>query len=219
MGIMLAIDTSAGTSVALFRDGKLVAELNVTDNMKHVETVGAAIAEVLMQAGVTGRDVTEIVVGRGPAPFTGLRVGIAAGVMFAEGSGAKLSGVVSLDAIALRALRERPAADSKPLLVTTDARRSEVYWALYSGLSEQGSVVRIEGPHVLKPAALAELLASRGIEPATTDLGITGAAVGELALALQAVSELESDISALYLRAPDAVEPKASGQFGKRVSS
>jgi tRNA threonylcarbamoyl adenosine modification protein YeaZ len=219
MGILLAIDTSAGTSVALFRDGVLAAELNVTDNMKHAETVGAAIAQVLSRAGVTGRDVQEVVVGRGPAPFTGLRVGIAAAVMFAEGSGAKLSGLVSLDAIALLALKQRSATETRPLLVTTDARRSEVYWALYSGLSDRGVALRIEGPQVIKPAALEELLASRNIDAQTTDLTITGSAVGELALALRAAGELESDVSALYLRAPDAVEPKASGQFGKRVSS
>ena len=47
MGALLAIDTSAGTSVALFRNGKLVAEQNITDNMKHAETIGTAIASVL----------------------------------------------------------------------------------------------------------------------------------------------------------------------------
>ena len=219
MSILLAIDTSAGTSVALFRDGVLAAELNVTDNMKHAETVGTAIVSVLTEAGVAAREVQEIVVGRGPAPFTGLRVGIAAAVMFAEGSGAKLSGLVSLDAIALSALKQRPASETRPLLVTTDARRSEVYWALYSGLSDKGVVIRTEGPQVLKPAALEELLAARNIDADTTNLTITGSAVGELALALRAAGQLERDISALYLRAPDAVEPKASGVFGKRVSS
>lgn len=219
MSILLAIDTSAGTSVAVFRDGVLAAELNVIDNMRHAETVGAAIAKTLADAGLTGRDVQEIAVGRGPAPFTGLRVGIAAAVMFAEGSRAELAGVVSLDAIALRALKSRSTEETRPLLVTTDARRSEVYWALYSGLSDEGVPLRVEGPQVLKPAALEELLASRNIDALTTDLPITGSAVGELALALKAAGQLESDISALYLRAPDAVEPKASGQFGKRVSS
>ena len=219
MSILLAIDTSAGTSVALFRDGVLAAELNVTDNMKHAETVGTAIVSVLTEAGVAAREVQEVVVGRGPAPFTGLRVGIAAAVMFAEGSGAKLSGLVSLDAIALSALKQRPASETRPLLVATDARRSEVYWALYSGLSDKGVAVRTEGPQVLKPAALQELLEARNIDADTTNLTITGSAVGELALALRAAGQLESDISALYLRAPDAVEPKASGVFGKRVSS
>ena len=219
MSVLLAIDTSAGTSVALFRDRKLAAEVNVVDNMKHAETIGTAIAQVLSEAGLTGRDVQEVVVGRGPAPFTGLRVGIAAAVMFAEGSGASLSGVVSLDAIALSALSQGGASEAQPLLVTTDARRSEVYWALYSGLNADGVPVRIEGPLVSKPAALAEILAARNLKPQTTELRITGAAVAELALALSASGSLDPDVSALYLRAPDAVEPKAPGVFGKRVSS
>ncbi len=219
MGVMLAIDTSAGTGVALFRNGKLVAEQNITDNMRHAETVGSAIAQVLAAAGVSGKDVIEVVVGRGPAPFTGLRVGIAAAIMFAEGSGAQLSGVVSLDAIALTALKTLPASAAKPLLITTDARRSEVYWALYSGLSPNGSPMRVEGPQVSKPAALAEMLEARNLEPFTTEAKITGAALGELAEALRADGQLERDVTALYLRAPDAVEPKAPGQFGKKVSS
>lgn len=218
MGALLAIDTSAGTSVALFRNGKVVAEQNVTGNMKHAETVGSAIAAVLAEAGLTGQNVIEVVVGRGPAPFTGLRVGIAAATMFAEGSGAQLSGVVSLDAIALTALKTVQATAAKPLLVTTDARRSEVYWALYSGLTAHGTPIRVEGPQVLKPAALAELLEARGIETVTTDAVITGSAIGELAEALRADGQLERDVTALYLRAPDAVEPKAPGQFGKKVS-
>jgi tRNA threonylcarbamoyl adenosine modification protein YeaZ len=219
MSVLLAIDTSAGTSVALFRDQKLAAEVNIVDNMKHAETIGAAIAQVLSEAGLTGRDVQEVVVGRGPAPFTGLRVGIAAAVMFAEGSGARLSGVVSLDAIALLALSQGGASEAQPLLVTTDARRSEVYWALYSGLNADGVPVRIEGPLVSKPAALDEILAARNLKPQTTELRITGAAVAELALALSVSGSLDPDVSALYLRAPDAVEPKAPGVFGKRVSS
>ena len=219
MGALLAIDTSAGTSVALFRDGKLVAEKNITDNMKHAESIGSAIASVLAEAKVTGKNVIEVVVGRGPAPFTGLRVGLAAATMFAEGAGAQLSGVVSLDAIALTALKTLQASPAKPLLVTTDARRSEVYWALYSGVTANGSPMRVEGPEVLKPAALAEMLEARMLEPLTTDAQITGAAIGELAEALRADNKLDRDVTAMYLRAPDAVEPKANGQFGKKVSS
>ncbi len=219
MAVLLAIDTSAGTSVALCRDGKLVAEVNVIDNMRHAETIGSAIEQVLREAGISGVEVDEVVVGRGPAPFTGLRVGIAAAVMFAEAVSAKLSGVVSLDAIALAALAESQADQAQPLLVNTDARRSEVYWALYSGVSSSGLPQRVEGPLVSKPAALAELLAERGLTPRTTDFKISGAALAKLALVAQAADVLDADVSALYLRAPDAVEPKAPGVFGKRVSS
>jgi tRNA threonylcarbamoyl adenosine modification protein YeaZ len=217
---VLAIDTSAGTSVALLRDGVVLAEINLPNHLKHAENIGGAIASVLREAGLVGTVVHRVVAGRGPAPFTGLRVGLAAAVMFAEGAGAKLVGVVSLDAIALRAIRAGvvPSA-AKPLLVTTDARRGEVYWALYSGLDKHGVPVRSQGPAVAKPEALAQLLASEGLETHTTTETVTAAALAEVALAQDHAGTLSSDVSALYLRAPDAVEPKAPGQFGKKVSS
>ena len=59
-------------------------------DLQHAERIGASIAEVLKTAGVDSGRISAVVVGRGPAPFTGLRIGIAAGMMFAEGSGAKL---------------------------------------------------------------------------------------------------------------------------------
>ncbi|MEN9713477.1 MAG: hypothetical protein RLZZ164_141 [Actinomycetota bacterium] len=220
MAILLAIDTSAGTSVALFKNELLVCEKNFESNMKHAESIGAAIHAVLAEAGVRGSEVQRVVVGRGPAPFTGLRVGIGAAVMFTEAAKARLSGVVSLDAIALSAFAAGlVASETVPLLVTTDARRGEVYWALYSGLGKTGAPERIEGPQVLKPAALDELLAARGIHPVTTSQAVSAAAIGELAIALDRAGQLEADVTALYLRAPDAVEPKSPTQFAKKVSS
>lgn len=220
MAVLLAIDTSAGTSVALFKNEQLVGEKNFESNMKHAESIGAAIHSVLVEAGVRGSDVQRVIVGRGPAPFTGLRVGIAAAVMFAEAAKARLSGVVSLDAIALKAFQAGlVASDAKPLLVTTDARRGEVYWALYSGLGKTGAPERIEGPQVLKPDALAEFLTQRGIETTGTQQAVSASAIGELAIALDRAGLLEQDITAMYLRAPDAVEPKSPTQFAKKVSS
>jgi tRNA A37 threonylcarbamoyladenosine modification protein TsaB len=80
--------------------------------------------------------------------------------MFAEGAGAKLYGVNSLDAIALAAFATNKS-DSLPILVTADARRSELYWALYSGVSESGAPIMVEGPGVGKPAALEEMFANK----------------------------------------------------------
>ena len=211
MGAMLAIDTSAGTAVALLRNGEIVAEVNNDNHMAHAETIGSAIAEVLAKAPGVG--VISVVVGRGPAPFTGLRVGIAAAMMFAEGAKAKLSGVVSLDAIALSTIDER-VTPATPLLVATDARRKEVYYALYSGIDSHGIPIRIEGPSVIKPADLEQQLQARNIFPVTTDAKVTAAAIAKLAHAQQVAGLLSDDVTALYLRQPDAVE----GQFGKKVS-
>ena len=211
MGATLAIDTSAGTTVALLRNGVVVAESNHDNTMGHAETVAVAIAEVL--AAAPDAQIISVVVGRGPAPFTGLRVGIASAMMFAEGAKAQLSGVVSLDAIALSAIDDR-VTPSSPLLITTDARRKEVYYALYSGLNSQGVPIRVDGPSVIKPAALEEMLIDKNITPVTTDKTISAVAIAKLAEAQLRDGSLSHDVTALYLRLPDAVE----GQFGKQVS-
>lgn len=216
MSIILAIDTSFGTSVALIENGELRAEHNVADTMKHAELIGSAIEQVLAQAFVKPSQVTGVVAGRGPAPFTGLRVGIAAATMFAAGVGIKLYGEVSLDAIALAALKSSTAAPNEPLLVTADARRKEVYWALYSGVSEHGVPIRVDGPGVMKPAELEEYLVNRNVHPSRTQEPVSAANLGLLLEAQLQAGSASEDVSALYLRAADAVEPKA--RIGKAVS-
>jgi len=216
MSLILAIDTSAGTSVALVENGVIRAEHNVDDTMKHAELIGEAIQDVLAQAFVHPAQIMAVVAGRGPAPFTGLRVGIAAATMFAAGAGAKLYGAVSLDAIALAALPKLTVSKNEPLLVTTDARRKEVYWALYSGLDEFGVPIRIDGPGVMKPDELEDYLTNRNVHPVTTDLPVTAANLALLAEAQLRADTQTQDTSALYLRAADAVEPKA--RIGKAVS-
>ena len=131
MGHVLAIDTSAGTSVAVLKDGVALAEIEIADTRSHTESIGNAIQDALSAAGVKPNQIKSVAVGRGPAPFTGLRVGIAAALMFAEGSGAELFGIVSLDAIAKQEFAAQglsnDTASEQPLLVTSDARRSEHY--------------------------------------------------------------------------------------------
>ena len=209
MSLILAIDTSSGTSVALVENGQIRAEHIVPDTMKHAELIGAAIQDVLAQAFVHPAQIMAVVAGRGPAPFTGLRVGIAAATMFAAGVGIKLYGGVSLDAIALAALPNLTVSKNEPLLVTTDARRKEVYWAIYSGLNEHGEPIRIDGPGVMKPDELNEYLTDRNVHPVTTDVQITAAGLAKVFEAQLRAGTASTDTSALYLRAADAVEPKA----------
>jgi len=216
MSLILAIDTSFGTSVALVENGQVRAEHNVPDTMKHAELIGVAIADVLAQAFVQPAQLMAVVAGRGPAPFTGLRVGIAAATMFAAGVGVKLYGAVSLDAIALAALRTHRASKEEPLLVTADARRKEVYWALYAGLDEHGVPIRIDGPGVMKPDELEDYLVNRNVHPTTTSAEISAANLALLVEAQLRAGTAGEDVSALYLRAADAVEPKA--KIGKAVS-
>lgn len=217
----LCIDTSAGTTVAVLQGGEVRSEIHFDENMKHAERIGDAIAQAIAGAEIKPARITNVVVGRGPAPFTGLRIGIAAAVMFAEGVGAKLWGVTSLDGIARAALANRAAgqtgaASERPLLVTADARRSEVYWALYSGLSKSGAPIMIEGPGVAKPAALEEMLTCKEID--RTDIKINAADLGKVFEAQLLDGSASQNVTALYLREADAVAPKDLREFGKRVS-
>lgn len=208
----LCIDTSSGTTVAVMQGGQVVAELTFEENMKHAERIGEAIAQVIAAAEISPSRISSVVVGRGPAPFTGLRIGLAAAVMFAEAVGAKLFGVTSLDAIAKTAFE----SSDGPLLVTADARRSEVYWAIYSGLSEHGAPIMIEGPGVGKLAELDERFASRNL--ARTDAKISASAMGKVFEAQQFDGITSQEVSALYLREADAVAPKDLRDAGKKVS-
>ena len=112
--LILAIDTSAGTSIALVKDGTVLSSRSTPDTMRHAEIIGSFINEVLTDAGVTSNDVTHVAAGMGPGPFTGLRVGIAAADAFAFGSGAILLPMNSHDAIALesgRLVLHKPASE------------------------------------------------------------------------------------------------------------
>ena len=205
--VLLAIDTSSGTAVAVLVDGIVVSELYEPDTMQHAEQIGLQIRKVLDAANKKSSDVSAVAVGVGPGPFTGLRVGIAAAKMFAEGVGAAIFGVGSLDAIAFsKELTE-------PTLVLTDARRSEVFYGLYQGKSRAGAPQALLGPGVRKQSELeAELLAS-GQSYEIVSGSISAASLGLLALAQLAEGTANSTVVANYIRAPDAVPAK-----GKKVS-
>ena len=237
MSPFLAIDTSVGTSVAFVAGGSVLAEVNIDDRMGHAENIGLALTEVFKRAEVAPSRISAVIAGRGPAPFTGLRVGIAAAIAFAEGVARPIFGVVSHDAIALAELTElaeggaqggpqgglqgspqTSAQTGSPLLVTTDARRSEVYWSLYSGLDHHGCPVRIDGPHVNKPAELESILDARGLSPITAKASVSAAALARVAERQMLAGGASEDVTALYLRAPDAVAPKDVSKTSKAVS-
>jgi tRNA threonylcarbamoyl adenosine modification protein YeaZ len=200
--------------VAVVKDGKVLSQLNFEENMKHAERIGEAIASALAVAEIKPAEISSVVVGRGPAPFTGLRIGLAAAIMFAEGVGAKLFGLRSLDGIARAALQDN--ATDLPLLVTADARRSEIYWALYGGLTKNGAPILIEGPGVGKPQVVSEKFADQN--HAITDIKINAANLAKVLEAQVLDGQASHDISALYLREADAVAPKDIREAGKKVS-
>ena len=196
--IVLALDTSQGTSVAVLVDGEVVAEAADPNPMRHAENIGTLIASCIEQAAVSSAEVTDVAVGIGPGPFTGLRVGIAAAKMFAAGSKAKLHGVGSLEAIAYKLSLEEPT------LVIADARRSEVYFGLYQGKSPNGVPRALLVPGVSKQAELEARLQGQAQAYELVSAPVAAASVGLLALAQQSEGHLAGPIQANYLREPDA---------------
>ena len=209
--MLLAIDTSAGTSVAVVdRDAGVLAEHSSDDTRRHAEVVGNLIRLALDDAGVAVTALSGVAIGMGPGPFTGLRVGIAAGRAFAFGAGKPVVPVVSHDAIAF----EQLATANEPLLVVTDARRREVYWTAYSGLDAAGLPVTEHGPNLMRPDDLADVVPGfdnyRRFDAAT----VSAASVGLLAETLFLHKRAFAADEAVYLRQPDAVVPTGS----KRVT-
>jgi tRNA threonylcarbamoyl adenosine modification protein YeaZ len=144
---ILAVDTAtpavtAGLVELSPTEMRLVADRVTVDGRAHAEVLTPQILECLAEAGMTMADLDAIVVGDGPGPFTGLRVGMATAAAFGDALGVPVHGVCSLDAIAVE------VATDAELLVVTDARRREVYWARYR------DGMRVEGPGVLAPRAL-----------------------------------------------------------------
>lgn len=211
--MLLAIDTSAGTSVAVVdRDRGTLVEIVETDTRRHAEVIGESIRLALEQSGVSIAELSGVAVGMGPGPFTGLRVGIAAAQAFAFGAGKPLVRVVSHDAVALA---HYSAGVTEPLLVVTDARRREVYFSAFSGADAEGLPVRSQGPGLARPNDLAAAVDRYERYLRLDAAEISAASVGLLAESLYLHRREFAGPHPLYLRAPDVTVPAGP----KRVSS
>ena len=134
MTISLAIDTSTSkTIVGIIEDGAVLFEEAHEGATDH----GRALSELVAKALKVSKPPQQVVVGMGPGPFTGLRVGIAFAQTFALARDIPVIGICSLDAIKV---------DSTEYTVAIDARRKEIDWASYK------DGVRVDGPTVSKPA-------------------------------------------------------------------
>jgi len=140
MTISLAIDTSTTrTIVAIIEDEKVLFEKFHEGATDH----GRALSELVVEALKVSKPPHKVVVGMGPGPFTGLRVGISFAHTFALARQIPVIGVCSLDAIKI---------DQNDYTVAIDARRKEIYWAAYK------NGVRTDGPHVSKPAEVQDYI-------------------------------------------------------------
>jgi len=172
MSKVLAIDTSTSrTSVAIIENGTILYS-----GCKDGATAHGPSLPELVQEALAISEVDEVVVGMGPGPFTGLRVGIAFAQSFAFARDLPVRGVCSLDAIAAQ-------IQEADFIITVDARRKEVYWARYV------DGVRIGEPAVNFPADVTGATIHADLFPDMNSL-----------------VNLAGDITEpIYLRRPDAV--------------
>ena len=212
--LVLALDTATPTLVAGVAevtsrtvDGALVlpaertvrvlAERALPSGNRHAELLTPAVREVLADAGLRVGDLGALVVGLGPGPFTGLRVGIVTAAALGDVVG-PVYGVCSLDAVG-------DGARS----VVTDARRKEVHWAVYDAEGQRVAgpgVDRPEDAPVTGPVVGDDRFAERLGRP-VTPAEVTTA--GLLRAAAPLFARPPAPLEPLYLRRPDAVPPAA----------
>lgn len=213
--LVLTLDTSSPTvtvAVCEVVDGetRVRAERAETAENRHGERLAPLIEGALRAAGVAPSALGALVVGLGPAPFTGLRVGVVSARAMSDALGIPAYGVCSLDGLA-----HRYATGDGPFAVLTDARRKQVYWALYD---ETGEL--IDGPELGRPDDVSASLLAR-----TTDVVGAGALLYPDAFRAFTIRDgdpapraadlvwrvdFESppgDLTPLYLRRPDAQPP------------
>ncbi|MFF2329895.1 MULTISPECIES: tRNA (adenosine(37)-N6)-threonylcarbamoyltransferase complex dimerization subunit type 1 TsaB [unclassified Streptomyces] len=207
------MDTATPAVTVALHDGtSVVAESGRIDARKHGELLLPAVDRVLAEAGAELAAVTDVVVGVGPGPYTGLRVGLVTAATFGSVLSVPVHGLCTLDGLAYAAGR---AGLEGPFAVATDARRKEVYWARYEDFR-----TRTAEPAVDRPADLADRLAGLPVVGAGALLypeafpDARGPEhVGAGALAALAAERLAAGAELLppqplYLRRPDAQIPK-----------
>jgi tRNA threonylcarbamoyladenosine biosynthesis protein TsaB len=217
--LLLGLDTATpAVTVALHDGGQPLAQLVTVDAHRHAELLAPAIAKVIADAGASQRDLTGIVAGVGPGPYTGLRVGLVTARVLGSALGIPVYGLCTLDVIAADV-----DAGGGDFLVATDARRRELYWARYDPTGH-----RITGPEVSRPALIpVSGLPAAGegpmLYPEVIPDGLGPAFPAAATLCRIAVTALAAgdpdkrllEPEPLYLRRPDAREPGAP----KRVTS
>ncbi|MEU7010828.1 tRNA (adenosine(37)-N6)-threonylcarbamoyltransferase complex dimerization subunit type 1 TsaB [Streptomyces sp. NPDC046332] len=208
--LLLAMDTATpAVTVALHDGDSVVAESRQVDARRHGELLLPAVDRVLKDAGLKLDAVTGLVVGVGPGPYTGLRVGLVTASTFASVLGVPVHGLCTLDGLAYASGIE------EPFVVATDARRKEVYWARY-----ENSRTRATDAAVDRPAEIAEQVAGLPVVGAGARLypevfpdardpeHQSAGALAALAAERLAAGADFLDPLPMYLRRPDAQVPK-----------
>lgn len=195
--IALAIElSSVAGSVALFRDGQVIAERSWREKYVRAQQVFRALPEMLEETHLTVDAIGAFLVGRGPGSYSGLRVAITAARVMALPGNSLVYTVSSGEALALEVARDMKDGN---IAIMGDARRETLWLGMFEVKDRQvtctlpWAVVAIGDVASRLPAG--SVIASPDwtrLEPALSGLGIRGVQqerfpqaryVGELALA------------------------------------
>ena len=190
----LVIDTATSrTSVGLF-DGAIPLFAGRHDGAtEHGEALPRLVDGALEVAAGAGKTISQVLVGMGPGPFTGLRVGITFAEVFARARKIPLVGICSLDGVV--------NGVSGEYIVATDARRKELYWAKFD------SGRRVSEPKVSLPEEVRALglpVYGEGAQKYGFEADIDLIYPHPLIM-LAALEWAEGVYEPMYLRKPDAV--------------
>ncbi len=153
-GITLVLDAAATTgTIALLKDGVLVAERSVAMRSDAEERYLPAILETIAAGGATLQDLERLVCGEGPGSFTSLRVAGAIAKGFALGLGRPLFAVPSLALIV--AASDLTLREGSRWLATLDAMRGDRYLAFVT-IGAAGALTTVEGLGLAPATVIAE---------------------------------------------------------------
>lgn len=219
--LVMGLDTSLQRcSVAILKDGALVADQSLEMERGHAERLAPMAAKALADTGIAIRDLDRIGVVVGPGGFTGVRVGLSFARGLAIGTGLDVVGVTSLAALAENLENAQPGA---LVAAVINARRGQ----LYAGLYQRGGAMLI-APFVATPGHVSEILIKKAGAKLVSLVGSGAAQIAHngrdwgaagvsdqisavhVAQLAAAASPPDSPPRPLYLRAPDAKPPKPS---------
>jgi tRNA threonylcarbamoyladenosine biosynthesis protein TsaB len=158
VGVMiLGIETAVEhVGVAVGDHSRIHGSVSIASDRRHAESLTPMIQFLMQQVGIEMADLSAIAVDVGPGLFTGMRVGIASAHTMAWALDLPVVPVCSLDALAMNA-----DWSDLPVAAALDARRGEMYWALYRMRGPGAEPQRITEPVVTSPEDLAIHLADR----------------------------------------------------------
>lgn len=143
---ILAVDTSSERGSVCVVDGQeVLGEVRLASSIQHSERLFRSIEFLFQHLPFHLADIDLFVAARGPGSFTGLRVGLAAMEGFVAAHNRRGAGVTTLQALAWKT-----GIKDTPIATTVDARRGEIYGAVYR--REGDTLVEERAPVVLKPA-------------------------------------------------------------------